>query len=236
MNLVLLFPEQRASGDVFVLGERYATHARKTWKARPGDVVRVGLAGGNRGTARVVSLAHRELRLELAALDESPPPPLGRELALALPRPPILRRCLQQATTLGVKRIHLFHSARVEKSFWSSRQLAPEAIREQLVLGLEQAGDTVMPSVVLHRKLRAFCEEVTDAGTVVADPSGAPAGMVPSGVAPAGPVGLVAVGPEGGFLGRELDALRERGARIVSLGERILRVDTACVLLLRSVT
>ena len=117
MNLVLLPPENAVAEGVYELGERHAKHAREIWKSRPGDVVRVGRLGGNRGTARVVALERDALRLEVEALDDPPPPPLGIDLAVALPRPPILRRSLQQATSLGVKRIHVFGCTRIEKSF-----------------------------------------------------------------------------------------------------------------------
>ena len=37
----------------------------------------------------------------------------------------------------------------------------------------------------------------------------------------------VIIGPEGGFEASEIDALRESGAKIVTLGKRILRTETA---------
>ncbi|MBQ3116091.1 MAG: 16S rRNA (uracil(1498)-N(3))-methyltransferase [Clostridia bacterium] len=39
----------------------------------------------------------------------------------------------------------------------------------------------------------------------------------------------VFIGPEGGFDDKEIDALKERGAKIVSLGKRILRTETAAI-------
>lgn len=41
----------------------------------------------------------------------------------------------------------------------------------------------------------------------------------------------VFIGPEGGFAGEEIDALRE-GSRVISLGKRILRTDTASIAVL----
>jgi RsmE family RNA methyltransferase len=38
---------------------------------------------------------------------------------------------------------------------------------------------------------------------------------------------VLAIGPEGGFIDREVDAFREIGFSTVSLGPRILRVETA---------
>ena len=49
---------------------------------------------------------------------------------------------------------------------------------------------------------------------------------------PAAGRALVVVGPEGGFTHDEADAAAHRGATLLSLGQRILRTDTAAVALL----
>ena len=43
---------------------------------------------------------------------------------------------------------------------------------------------------------------------------------------------LVVIGPEGGFSHAEADAARARGAEVISLGERVLRTETAALVLL----
>jgi 16S rRNA (uracil1498-N3)-methyltransferase len=40
---------------------------------------------------------------------------------------------------------------------------------------------------------------------------------------------LLAIGPEGGFSPREISLFEENGALLVSLGPRILRLETAVV-------
>ncbi|HXZ85787.1 MAG TPA: RsmE family RNA methyltransferase, partial [Myxococcota bacterium] len=126
----------------------------------------------------------------------------------------------------------LFGSARVEKSFWQSSALRADAIRSELVLGLEQAGDTVLPVVERARGFRAFVAEALPALA-----AGAPIFVAHPGAAPSaaplarGRLALV-VGPEGGLLERELAALADAGAQSASLGPRVLRVETAVVALL----
>ena len=46
---------------------------------------------------------------------------------------------------------------------------------------------------------------------------------------------MLVVGPEGGFVPRELETLAAAGARTVGLGPRALRVETAVVALLARV-
>ena len=71
----------------------------------------------------------------------------------------MLGRVLAAAASFGVKRIALIHARRVEKTYWEARAMEPEAIRDKLVLGLEQARDTVLPEVELHPRFRPFVED-----------------------------------------------------------------------------
>jgi RsmE family RNA methyltransferase len=128
---------------------------------------------------------------------------------------------------MGIKKIHLVNAWRVEKSFWSSPALAPDDVREQLLLGLEQGGDTVLPEVTQHRLFRPFVEDdlpalTRDTLALAAHPRAGD--DCPRNVA--GPVTL-AIGPEGGLTDYELDMLQAAGFRPVRLGARVLRVEHA---------
>ena len=92
-------------------------------------------------------------------LDQPPPEKLPLTLLLALPRPKMLRRVLQTVSAMGVPRLILLNSYRVEKSFWQTPFLEPAAIREQLILGLEQARDTVLPEVIIEKRFKPFVED-----------------------------------------------------------------------------
>jgi 16S rRNA (uracil1498-N3)-methyltransferase len=230
---VLLFDagDEVAPGRVRV-ADRRLRHAREVLGAKPGDELVVGRIGGRLGRGTVVRI-DTALELEVA-LERDPPAAHPAALALALPRPPSLRKVLQQATALGVKRFLLFASARVEKSYWQSSGLRPDALREQLLLGLEQAGDCALPEISFARRFRDLAER-----DLPALARGAPVFVAHPGAPPldegnAGPCVLV-VGPEGGFVPHELDALAAGGARAIGLGPRALRVETAVVALLARV-
>ena len=231
MNLILLEPDDFEGANRVRLEDRRAAHVREIHRAAEGDTLQVGLVDGELGRARVLTVADDHVLLDVA-LDTPPPAPLDVTLVVALPRPPSLRKILQQATALGVKAFVLLHTRRVEKSYWQSRGLSDEALRSQLLLGLEQARDTVLPRIELRRRFKPFvCDELpgrleSSAGLVAHPEAEAPC---PRG--PGGPVTLV-VGPEGGLLPHELDLLCEQGCSPVALGERILRVETAVVALL----
>ena len=231
MNLILLFPDDFTGESRARLTGRRWEHVRDVHRPKPDARLCVGLAGGAVGTAAVKQWDEDGVELEVR-LDRPPPPPLPVILALALPRPKVLRRVLLAAASLGVKAIHLFHCDRVEKSYWQSPLLRPEAVREALILGLEQTRDTVLPEVRVWRRFGPFAEETLpglgEGRLRLAAQPGAAADC-PRGVRQ--PV-LLAVGPEGGFRHTEVAALAAAGLAAVSLGERILRVETAVPVLL----
>lgn len=243
MNLLLLsetdFPDDHVLGDrlsseehrLATIADGRVTHLKRVLKVEVGQTLTVGLIGGSIGRGVVLAVGANAVRLAVY-LDQAPPPTLPVSLVLALPRPPMLRRSLEAVTTLGVKRICLIHANRVEKSYWQSHSLEPEAIDRRLRAGLEQACDTVLPEVSMHRRFRPFVEDelpaLLSASTgLVADPTfdSAPP---PRDLAPF----TLIVGPEGGFVPFELERLAAAGVEGIGLGPRILRVETAVIALL----
>jgi 16S rRNA (uracil1498-N3)-methyltransferase len=226
MNLILLFEADFTGENRVRLTGRRREHVSAVHRANEGDSLVVGVENGRIGRGVIVHADAHAIDLEIV-LDTDPPPPLPLTLVLALPRPKVLNRVIAAATSLGVKRIVLLNAWRVEKSYWKSPRLAEENLRLQRVLGLEQARDTVMPSIELRRFFRSFVEEelpslAADTRRLVAHPYGASA--CPRDLAE--PVTLV-IGPEGGLIEAEIASLQRAGFTAVTLGERILRVETA---------
>ena len=225
MNLILLFPDDFTGDTTVCLTGRRLAHVSAVHRAKVGDSLVVGVAGGGIGTGEVTRLDTHALELRVA-IDTDPPPPLDVTLVLALPRPKVLNRTIAAATSLGVKRIYLINAWRVEKSYWKSPRLAEENLLLQRILGLEQARDTVLPSIELKRFFRPFVEDelpaVIKGSRAVVPHPGAGEALTPAD----GPVTL-AIGPEGGFIREEVESLQRIGFAAVSLGPRILRVETA---------
>ena len=231
VNLILLFDGDFLDPHHVRLGDRRLAYVRAVHRAAVGDTLRVGRLQGGIGAGVITRLDETALEMEVV-LDRDPPPAAPLTLLLALPRPKAVRRVLQCAAAIGVKRIVLINTWRVEKSFWASPALADAAVREQLVLGLEQGGDTLLPMVERRARFKPFVEDemaTLIAGTraLVAHP---PAALpCPHGVD--GRVTL-AVGPEGGFTPYEVDLLVAHGFTAISLGRRALRVEHAVPALL----
>lgn len=226
MNLVLLFDDDFVAERRVRLAGRRALHMQTVHRVAVGDTLRVGKINGGVGDARVVELGSDHVELDID-LHGEPPPPLPLTLLLALPRPKSLKKTLQAVVAMGVKTIILMNTWRVEKSFWESPLLSDACLHEQLLLGLEQARDTMLPSVRVERRFKPFVEDVLPKITggsraLVAHPSAA----MPCPHQVAGAITL-AVGPEGGFIPYEIEALQTRNFEPVSLGDRPLRVEHA---------
>ena len=226
MNLLLLEDADFTADDRAILRDRRLAHLHEVHRAQVGDSLRVGRLGGLMGEARLLRLDASEAELAVT-LDQPPPAKLPLTLLLAVPRPKMLKRTLQTISAMGVARLVLVNSYRVEKSFWQTPFLQPAAIREQLLLGLEQARDTCLPEVSLEQRFKPFVEDrlpqmLAGSRGLVAHPGDFPA--CPRALDE--PVTL-AIGPEGGWIPYEVEMLRAAGLSPVQLGERILRVETA---------
>jgi RsmE family RNA methyltransferase len=226
LNLVLLLPEDLVSPEQARLTGRRLAHVREVHRAKAGDDLTVGLLGGKMGRGRVLSVDDEALEVALT-LDQEPPPKLPLTLVIAVPRPKVLNRVVAAAASLGAARIVLLNAWKVEKAYWASSKMQAENLRDQLILGLEQAKDTVLPDLRLARLFRPFVEdelpELLAGGTgLMAHPGsgdGAPKVLV-------APITL-AIGPEGGWVEAEVQSLVKAGLRPLDLGPRILRTETA---------
>jgi RsmE family RNA methyltransferase len=231
VNLILLFERDYISTDTVRLYDRRLQHVTNVLRSSVGDELNVGLMNGPVGRGTVTRLTVDALEM-LVVLNRQAPAPLPLTLILALPRPKMLRRVLFSAASMGLKKIYLINAARVEKSFWKSPLLRDGRLQEQLMLGLEQAEDTLMPDIFLKPLFKPFVEdELPDisGGTLslVAHPSAEQ--HCPRDV---NRQITLAVGPEGGFIPYEIGKFVSYGFTPVSMGGRPLRVETAVPALL----
>lgn len=232
MNRILFDPAE-CDGRLINLpcGDRRARHMIDVLHVSPGDMVKVGVLGGNCGSATVMSVGEGSVALE--AVFDAPPLPPWFDIALAMPRPKVLHRMWAALASFGVRNIFIIGGAKVERYYFDTHWLEPSTYAPLLMEGLEQAGSTFVPSVRVCRLFRPFVEDVAatefaSSPKLVAHPyaeCGVPRfTMTPE---PGSPLPLLAIGPEGGWTDFELGLLREAGFRPFSIGPRPLRTDIA---------
>ena len=225
MNIVLLEAEQTQSEFWKIESPRQIQHLSQHVQLNAGDTLKVGIRNGQRYLTEVVTISEQHILLRPIQV-EAVPAKLPVHLILALPRPKVLRRIIMDAVTLGVQRISLIHSYRVDKSYWQSPFL--QHLDDYVTLGLEQAGDTIEPEIQLYKRFKPFVEDVLP--TFISDQK--PAYVAHPYAEQQMPHAIqhsccLIVGPEGGFIPFEVDLFKKNGCQARRLGNRILRTETA---------
>lgn len=234
MNLILLDPEEIDSSGHAVLSDSRAAHIREVLNAVPEKTVRVGLVNGPLGVGTVKRSAPDRVVLSCAFKGKAPPRP-RIDLLLALPRPKVMKRLWAPLASLGVGHIILTAAWKVERNYFDTHVLDPAFYTPLLKEGLQQARDTRLPCVTVHRRFNVLLKDELDrlfpAGMRwIADPESAP--RWPPIRKRSSARALLAIGPEGGWTEYERDLLRAHGFKSISLGPRPLRTDVACIALL----
>lgn len=235
MNIILLEPNEIQVNSVRLEDER-AKHIVKVLRSVPGDRIRVGVINGNMGYGEVLDIKKKyPFQVQLRVECDHPPKTGARiDLILALPRPIMLKRILSQVTALGVGSIHLINANRVEKSFWEAGILDEREYRTHLLHGLEQAVDTIVPTITVHKRFKIFVEDYLPGYLdkynvrICAHPEG---NKKLADVVDSSSRVILAIGPEGGWVEYELEKFKVLDFSCCSVGERILKVDTAAVAL-----
>lgn len=235
MNVILLEPDEVSDDGAVTLSGARGQHLLTVLKVAPGQIVRLGVIDGGSGVATVRSVADGTVRLQCQFDTPAPPrPPV--DLLLALPRPKVMRRLWAQLAALGVGQIILTNAARVERHYFDTHVLTPECYKPLLIEGLQQARDTRLPQVSIHKQFRVLIEDQLDdlsqnSLRLVADPHRG-ARLTDLVRQHPGRRVLLAVGPEGGWNDFELSLFAEHRFHAVGMGPRTLRSDTACIALL----
>lgn len=233
MNLLLVDAAEITMAGTVSVSDRRASHLRQVLGAVVGQTVKTGIVEGGIGTATVVSDDGTAIVLALDVPAETRPAwPV--ELVLAMPRPKVLTRVIEMASSFGVDRIALTNAWRVDKSYLESPRLEDASLAEAVRLGAEQGVHTHLPPVVMHRRFMAMMDSARTGNLLVAHPTAPPIEQVVRAL-PAdrrsGPT-VLAIGPEGGWIAREVDTFIARGWSAISIGGSILRVEAAVASLL----
>ncbi len=182
------------------------------------------------GGEHPASIARVDKRGVLVRVDDHDPvereSPLAVTLAQAVIANDAMDYAVRKATELGVAAIQPLRTARsapLPEGERGARRVGHW--QEVAVAACEQCGRNRVPAVAGPVALGAWLAAAPGPGFVLAPGGGARLAQQPP---PAAPVALL-VGPEGGFSGDELDAIRAAGLIPVELGPRVLRAETAGV-------
>lgn len=241
MNLLLFLPPEydaRSATAALPPACPRALHLRKILHVRAGQPFRAGLLDGPSGTATPLS--------DLPPADGTPwrfrctfdvplPPPPPIDLLLAMPRPKVLARLLEDLAALSFDTLWLLHAHKTRAAYSTAHQLEPDALQSALLAGLQQARRTRLPRVRILPDLDFSALPLsTYALRLLAHPAPTASRdlLAAIGRLPLGSRLLLAIGPEPGWTPSELDRFRAHDFLPFSLGPTPLRTPTAAIALL----
>jgi 16S rRNA (uracil1498-N3)-methyltransferase len=223
-------PDRMRATPITVDGEEHH-HLSRVLRARPGDAITLFDGAGGELQARVVRVgrARTELAPDVPARpdDARAAAPVAAPLVLltAVPRGGRMDFLVQKCSELGVSRIVPIIAARSVARPEADRRARWEKIAREAA---RQCGRADVPAVAAPAALAAAlaAAELPERRLVL---SPSPAGPPLRALLPDRAATALLVGPEGGLAPGEEDAARAAGFVPVSLGPRILRVETAAM-------
>ncbi|MDR2981651.1 MAG: 16S rRNA (uracil(1498)-N(3))-methyltransferase [Puniceicoccales bacterium] len=230
MNIVLLNMEEAASGRLPVDDHR-AKHILEVLGITLGGRFYIGVIGGKRGLATIQALDEKYISWSVEWVEEMQKS-LPWVLLVGLPRPQTARKILQDVSSLGVQGIHFFVTEKGDPAYAQSSLWRDGEAEALLLKGAGQAFSTLVPSLAVHSSLteaivavgkNAYGQETKVFLDIYEAEVALDAAVREASAA------LVAVGPERGWSEKERGLLRQHGYVGAHMGERVLRVETACV-------
>ena len=230
-------PPERCAGTTLRLDGREAHHAQHVLRLQRGELVTVLDGIGNEFLCAVENSSRTALTLSVSLKNFVPNPPCSVTLLQAMPKGKIIETIIQKAVELGVRRVVPILSERVvthldddgaesKRDKW--QQVAIEAVK--------QCGAAWLPKVEAPVTLEQFMArpEKFDLSLVgslqkerrhprdVLRDFETQHGRLPKNIG-------VWIGPEGDFSLDELAAIQNSGAKPITLGRLVLRVETAAI-------
>ncbi len=237
MNIIL-FTEQELGLPLNCKDARYQHIVRILHKTQ-GDEFEAGVINGKAGKAVITSLTKDEMFFDFVPQQEKNPlfPVI---LIVGFPRPIQLKRLLRDVSSLGVQQIHLTGTELGEKSYLKSTLVERGAAEQGLLDGSVQAKSTFVPELFMHEGLKS-CIQSVESVFCNTEQSGVEKILLDN-IKPECRLSdlainkkfenrlvVLAVGSERGWTDKERQMFKEHGFSVCSLGERVLRTETAVV-------
>lgn len=215
-----------APGERVTLPGDDAHHLLRVVRRRVGDPLELIDASGRIWPATVTE-TDPACAVRVGAEPRPAPPPLPVDLIVGIAEPARLDLVVEKASELGVRSVTIVTSERTR------RTPSPDAFATRverltrIAEGAARQSGNATPTAV--RGLVAFFDviDVDATASLLLDPRGEiglPAALAGS----SGPV-RIAVGPDTGWSGAEVDRARDAGWTICGLGPATLRMETAAV-------
>jgi 16S rRNA (uracil1498-N3)-methyltransferase len=230
------------SGTVAFDGPEFH-HMIRVTRHQVGDTVRLFDGTGREADAELTFVTRHSATLDVSKI-ETLPDESGPQLTIAVPLPKASRAgwLVEKCVELGVSRVIPIKTSR---SVVDPRSSKLDTLRQSIIAASKQCGRSRLMELAPVVEWEEFLnKECKGKSITVAHPGGSPftPTLVSESLAEAvaaaktrkqkaSPEMIGVIGPEGGFSVEEITQALTRGARLVSLGPRLLRVETAAAMM-----
>lgn len=230
-------PPQTGGGDLLQLGGREAHHALRVLRLQAGDAALVLDGAGNEFSCEVESASRDSLSLRIKKRNFVPAPPCSITLYVGIPKGKIIENIIQKSVELGARTIVPLLTERVVTRLDAKSAAQKREQWQQVALeAMKQCGAARLPEIEtpitiqnrLARKEKLDLELVGSLQKERRHPRNVfreyekANSRLPQSAA-------IWIGPEGDFTLDELKAIQNSGAQPISLGNLVLRVETAVI-------
>lgn len=222
-------PDARAASPSVVLPPDQAHHLTHVLRLTVGAEVNVFDGRGHEWAGRVSSASRRAATVDLLApVAPAAEAPVRVTLAMGLLKGDQMDAVVRDATMLGVAAIVAVSSAHVAVPARAWRTgAALQRWRRVAVASARQCGRAVVPAITPVTPFASVLDEHTAELLVMCvEPARATVAALDE-QPPRPSSAVLLVGPEGGWSTGEIDLAVGRGARLLQLGPRTLRAETA---------
>ncbi len=229
MSLPAFYLEEEKWQEKPELTGQEARHAQ-VLRLKEGDQITLMDGKGKSARAQIDKIGRQKLKLTILEEDFAPKPVSRPVIALALSKAVRRGFFMEKASELGASEIWLWQAD------FSQGKLSPQLadnLKGQLIAGMKQSRNPWLPEIKLMRNAEEVAQNAASSDLRILpweEIGGSP--MLPANLLGQPGLTVYTIGPEGGFSQRELEIFRNADFSFVSLGNRVLRCETAASLCL----
>ncbi len=220
------------NGKIYIEGEEF-NHLKNVLRLNTGEQILVSLNDENEYACEIVEMTKKEAvcKINGSRICEGNP---SKNIVLfqAITKKEKFEFIVQKATEIGISKIVPFKSEFVIAKVTDNKM---ERLNKIALNACKQCERTIPPEIEDCKTFDEVLAVFKDFDVVLFANERADKGAVPKDVAKAKNIAII-VGSEGGFSSKEKDKFIAAGAKVISLGKRIYRAETASIAMMSLVS
>jgi 16S rRNA (uracil1498-N3)-methyltransferase len=231
LNSIVLIESERIKENIFKLENRKFIHLKTILKIQKNSQLKCCLLNSSVGKFLILEIGNESILGEYFPEETNLSSVLENvRIFIAYQRPQTTKKILQLISNLGVQKIFFFRSEKSEKSYADSKIFENENLLSEIVLGLEQGKRFEVPDVEHLSAIYSIKEKLNKNKRFVLDLNQKPFQYFENAILD-NQIDL-ALGPESGFIEKEISYLESLGFQSISVSQNNLRTEIACTFIL----